>query len=74
MLWFIDHDETYWLDIRLLQQWRDLGNKSVPFFPKWVDFTDETDKLWTPINGQKRRVLFDYNFEQFFKDMEYYGK
>ncbi len=74
LLWFIDHDETYWLDIRLLQRWRVLGNKSVPFFPKWVDFSEYTDKEWTYISGKKRRVLFDYDFAEFFGEMEFYGQ
>ena len=70
LVWFIDHDDTYWLDIRLLQKHRDAGNKSIKFYCDWVDGTDETSKLWTRIVGKKRRVLFDYDFIPFFKEFE----
>jgi hypothetical protein len=72
LLWFIDHDLTVWLDIRLLQKHRDEGNKSVAYYLDWVDFTPETDRLWTKIVGTKRRVLFDYNFNYFLEEMETY--
>ena len=68
LVWFIDHDVTYWIDIRLLQKWRDAGHKSIPHFPEWVDFTSETDDMWTIIEGKKRRVLFDYDFTWFLKE------
>lgn len=70
LLWFIDHDVTVWLDIRLLQKHKDEGHKSVAYHCDWVDCTDETDNLWTWISGKKRRVLFDYDFEPFFREME----
>lgn len=71
LLWFVDHDVTYWLDIRLLQRWKDAGNKSIPYYPEWVDFTEETDSQWSIIPGKKRRVLFDYDFTSFLKEIEY---
>ena len=69
LFWFIDHDVTFWIDIRLLQRWKDAGNKSVPYYPAWVDCTKETDEQWTYIVGKKRRVLFDYDFTDFFKEI-----
>jgi hypothetical protein len=73
LLWFIDHDTTYWLDIRLLQMHKDAGNKSIHYYPEWVDCTQKTSQLWTYITGKKRRVLFDYDFADFLKEMEDYG-
>ena len=73
LLWFIDHDVTYWLDIRLLQRWRDAGNKSISHYPAWVDYIADVGNLWTIIPGNKRRVLFDYDFVPFLKEMELYG-
>ena len=70
LVWFIDHDETYWIDIRLLQKHRDKGYKSISFDCNFVDLLPETDKLWTRIVGTKRRVLFDYDFIPFFEEME----
>jgi hypothetical protein len=69
LVWFIDHDETYWIDIRLLQKHRDNGNKSIAYYADWVDFKEGTSELWTPISGKKRRVLFDYDFIPFFKEI-----
>ena len=69
LVWFIDHDVTYWIDIRLLQKHRDQGHKSISFDCNFVDLLPETDKLWTTIDGTKRRVLFDYDFIPFFKEI-----
>lgn len=71
LVWFIDHDETFWLDIRLLEKHRNAGNKSIAYFCDWVDFTDESHCMWTRISGKKRRVLFDYDFIPFFEEIEY---
>ena len=73
LVWFIDHDATFWIDIRLLEKYRNAGNKSIPYYPDWVDFTDETARQWTYIGGRKKRVLFDYDFVEFLKEMEFYG-
>ena len=69
LVWFIDYDVTYWLDIRLLQKHREAGNKSIKYFADWIDFTQETKEMWTHILGKKRRVLFDYDFIPFFEEM-----
>ena len=74
LVWFIDHDETYWIDIRLLQKHRDAGHKSISYYCDFVDLMPETDELWARIVGEKRRVLFDYDFIPFFKEIELYGK
>jgi hypothetical protein len=71
LVWFIDHDATYWIDIRLLQKHRDAGHKSIAYHCDWVDFMPETDAMWTRIVGTKRRVKFDYDFNDFLKEMEY---
>lgn len=71
LVWFIDHDDTYWIDIRLLQMWRDAGHKSIKFFPEWCELGQSmTDCMWTRIVGKKRRVLFDYDFIPFFEEIE----
>ena len=68
LVWFIDHDDTYWIDIRLLQKWRDAGHKSIKFFSDWSEL-DPHSELWTRICGKKRRVLFDYDFIPFFEEI-----
>ena len=69
LLWFIDHDVTYWLDIRLLQKWKDLGNKSIAYYPEWAGSTYPAGEMWTYLVGKKRRVLFDYDFNDFFREI-----
>lgn len=64
LVWFIDHDETYWYDIRLLQECKDAGMKSI----SWVNTCCHNDKCLR-ILGKKRRVLFDYDFIPFFKEI-----
>ena len=71
-VWFIDHDVTYWLDIRLLQAWRDAGHKSIPCHPEWA-LEPYAQRLWEHLPGTKRRVLFDYDCATFLKEMELYG-
>ena len=64
MIWFIDHEVTFWYDIRLLQECKDSGMKSIP----WANPGCHND-LCQIIEGKKRRVLFDYDFTKFFKEI-----
>ena len=58
LIWFIDHDETLFVPIQVLQEMRDRGEKSVNI--------NKVDKsLCCIIPGTKRRVLFDYDFSGF---------
>ena len=70
LVWFIDHDDTYWIDIRVLQNHRDAGHKSITFWGDWIELTKGCGDMWTRIVGKKRRVLFDYDFTDFLKEME----
>lgn len=58
VVWFIDHDETLFLPIQVLQSMRDDGQKSVN-----IRTVDRTKCYMIP--GEKRRVLFDYDFTDF---------
>ena len=57
--WFIDHDVTMYLDIGDLQIAKDLGDKSIRF-----------DEPYLPIEGQKKRVFFEYDMQKFFERFE----
>lgn len=70
LVWFIDHDETFWIDIRLLQKHKDAGNKSISHWCDWVDLSAYCQDKWARIDGTKRRVLFDYDFTEFFRELE----
>jgi len=63
MCWWIDKDITLFLPIQLLKRLRDNGSKSIRY--------DLAEYLETPIviQGHKKRVFFDYNMEQFLKEV-----
>ena len=64
IIWFIDHDFTAWIDIKELIALRWLGAKS-------VNIKDLFDwKLYhIEIRGKKKRVYFDYDMEDFLKQL-----
>jgi hypothetical protein len=64
LVWFIDHDLTFWYDIRLLQECKDYGMKSI----SWANSLGHNN-LCQVVSGQKRRVLFDYDFIPFLKEI-----
>lgn len=62
MCWFIDHDVTVFIPIEMLEEMKNEGRKS--FHVRDIDY-------WSfRIKGTKRRVLFDYNMAEFFKEIE----
>lgn len=64
MCWWIDKDVTLFIDIRRLEYLRNAGLKSIRYDnEEWTD-------LIVPIEGNKKRVFFDYDMEKFFKIME----
>lgn len=69
LVWFIDKDETIFFDITLLKRWRDAGHKSIHSYPEWVEYVQgKTDFCY--LVGRKKRVYWDYNMVQFFREME----
>ena len=69
IVWFVDHDETIFLDINLLKRWRDAGHKSIHSYPEWIEYVQGKHD-WIYITGRKKRVFFDYNMVQFLREME----
>jgi hypothetical protein len=69
MLWFIDHDETVFIPIEVLQASKDAGNKSVNVKDLYHSAyaTNMID-----IRGKKKRVFFDYDMSNFFSKVEKY--
>lgn len=66
IVWFIDRDETYFIDIKYLDYLKtEVNQKS--FNPK-IDL----DKIPTClIEGIKKRVFFEYNLKKFLEDISY---
>ena len=68
--WWVDHDETLWLDIRLLEQLRRLGYKSVNYYASWVEEDIEhVQDLWTRLKANKKRVFFEYDMKSFLEEV-----
>ena len=69
IIWFIDKDETLWLDINLLERWRNAGHKSIHSYPEWIEYVQGKHD-WLYLKGRKKRVYWDYNMIQFLREME----
>lgn len=64
LVWFMDWDRTYFIDIQELQRLKDAGSKSVNI----KAITDYSHNTYIPIRGIKKRVLFDYDMTSLFKN------
>lgn len=64
--WWVDKDKTVFIPIQELVAMRIVGMKSVRY-----DAIDdcEGDTTMIEIKGKKKRVFFEYNMEQFFKEV-----
>ena len=68
--WWVDKDVTAYLPIEMLQYLRDKGYKSVSYIADWVELAvDAPDWNWCWITGKKKRVFFDYDMEEFLKEV-----
>lgn len=63
MCWFIDKDVTYFMPIKQLAYDIGLTKKSINYKECW-------ELGYIKIKGKKKRVFFEYDMEQFFKEME----
>lgn len=61
--WWVDKDVTLFIDINRLEYLRNAGLKSIRYDnEEWTD-------LIIPIKGQKKRVFFEYDMANFFKEV-----
>ena len=64
--WWIDKDKTVFIPIQTLELMKTVGMKSVRYDA--IDDCDgDTDMI--EIKGKKKRVFFDYDMEEFFKEV-----
>lgn len=61
--WFIPDDKTIFIPIQILEEYKQAGEHSINLNKFW-------DKRWIEIEGTKKRVFFDYNMANFFKEAE----
>lgn len=62
MIWFIDHDITVWVSIDVIATLITFGYKS-------LNIKDLNKIPHILIKGKKKRVYFDYDMEQFLKEL-----
>lgn len=62
MIWFIDHDKTYFIDAQSMYNLRYRGAKSVN-----VRHMDELIAYWQ-IAGKKKRIMFSYDLTDFIQN------
>ena len=69
--WWVDKDTTMFIDIRLLNELRARGYKSIDYCASFVlEDIDNLEYMWDWVIGKKKRRYFDYDMSQFFKFME----
>lgn len=56
LVWFIDHDKTFYVSATLAEKYRKSGKKSLRY----------DDKGLFEIDSVRKRVVFDYDFSKFF--------
>lgn len=57
LVWFMDHDATYFIPISVLQRLKNEGSKSLNIKMRKDD--------WILVSGKKKRVMFEYNMAEF---------
>lgn len=62
MIWFIDHDRTIFVPAQSMIVHRELGEKSYNITKQW-------DSDFVEIQGQKKRVFFEYDMSKFFEEV-----
>ena len=63
--WFVDNDVTIFLGINALEEWRNAGHKSVNV--KDIDEMIQKYHYVFYIDGEKKRIFFDYDMKKFFE-------
>lgn len=70
LCWWIDRDTTVYMPIEFLEEQRNkFGRKSVQYGYASCHFESKPKTI--TIEGKKKRVFFDYDMKQFFKEAEH---
>lgn len=67
VVWFKDKDFTCFIPIQEIKRWRKNGNKSISYVS--IDCLHHI-----PLNGEKRKVLFNYDAESFISALTIFGE
>lgn len=61
MIWFVDKDVTLYVPISTIRRLKDIGSKSIRY--------DITEPNIIVVKGVKKRVFYDYDMNDFFKEV-----
>lgn len=64
LIWFVDRDETWWVDITYVNNWKRKGSKSIN-----VKLLKEIPGHIVRIPAVKKRVFFEYDMRKFLFDL-----
>lgn len=62
VIWFIDHDKTVFIPIQIINRMITNGYKS-------INILKYNPNKYVELEGRKRKILYDYNLENFFKEV-----
>lgn len=70
MCWWIDKDVTMFLPIQYLQACKEAGDKSTRY--DCIGFESDDKQIFNiELSGKKKRIFYDYDMEQFLKEVKY---
>lgn len=70
--WWVDKDTTMFIDIRLLEELRKKGYKSIDYCASFVfEHIDNLPDMWGWVIGTKKRVYFDYDMGRLLDGLSY---
>ena len=76
VIWFISHDETYWVSAPYALQLKLQGEKSISLkhlrSANSLNNPDALKNKFFRLDGKKKRVFFNYNMESFEQGLERY--
>ena len=70
LCWYVDKDVTLFLPIEFLEELKKIGQKSV-MYDTLLNPVYFSEISWKPkvVEGKKRRIFYDYDFESFFNEV-----
>ena len=69
--WWVDRGVTKFIPIQTIVELKNLGYKSIGYNMGIPDYmAAESEYCLIPIQGRLKRVFFEYDMDQFFKEME----
>lgn len=67
--WWVDKDVTKFIPIQMIQALKNMSKKSIRYDEEVFCDSNGYGYVTTTIKGKKKRVFFDYNFNDFFKEV-----